>query len=130
MTVIIEGGIDIGPGIALGGGTPGPGPSSGGYIDIFGDSFTTDLTISAQNSLVYDSSNNSLNIRYIASLSLANNRWLRFGNSRYNELNSTVNSLDYSNITNDLFVFGNFTTVTNINPLNTYTIEKFATYYF
>ena len=79
---------------------------------------------------VYDSSNNALNIRYIASLNLAENTWLRLGSSRYNELNSIVNSLDYSNITNDLFVFGNFTTVTNTNPLNTYTIEKFATYYF
>jgi hypothetical protein len=29
MTIIVEGGIDIGPGIALGGGTPGPGPSPG-----------------------------------------------------------------------------------------------------
>jgi hypothetical protein len=29
MTIVVEGGIDIGPGIALGGGTPGPGPSPG-----------------------------------------------------------------------------------------------------
>jgi hypothetical protein len=56
MTVLIEGGIDIGPGIALGGGTPVP--SSGGYIDIFGDSFTTNISISHHNSLVYDNSNN------------------------------------------------------------------------
>jgi hypothetical protein len=29
MTITVESGIDIGPGIALGGGTPGPGPSPG-----------------------------------------------------------------------------------------------------
>lgn len=29
MTITIESGINIGPGIALGGGTPGPGPSPG-----------------------------------------------------------------------------------------------------
>ena len=79
---------------------------------------------------VYDSVNNTLNIRYIASLSLSTNTWSRFGSSRYNDLNANVVSINYSNISNDLFVFGNFTNVTSITPLNTYSIEKFATFYF
>ena len=79
---------------------------------------------------VYDSSNNALNIRYIASLNFSTNTWSRFGNARYNDLNSNVVSMNYSNTFNDLFVFGNFTNVTNLNPLNTYVIDKFATFYF
>jgi hypothetical protein len=79
---------------------------------------------------VYDSSNNALSIRYIASFNLSTNTWSRFGSARYNDVNANVTSMNYSNQSNELFVFGNFTTVTAINPLNTYSIEKFATFYF
>lgn len=54
--IIFGSGITLGAGIDVGSGSPAP--SSGGYIDIFGDSFTTDTSISRQSALVYDSSNN------------------------------------------------------------------------
>jgi hypothetical protein len=94
------------------------------------DSENYKLHVGGDFTTVYDISNNALNIRYIGTINTSTNRWSRFDNSRYSALNSNVNTLNYNNLTNDLFVFGNFTTVTNINPLNTYTIERFGTYYF
>jgi hypothetical protein len=88
------------------------------------------LHIGGDFTTVYDGSNGALIIRYIASLNFSTNTWSRFGSSRYNDLNANVTSMNYSNQSNELFVFGNFSTVTAINPLNTYSIEKFATFYF
>jgi len=62
MAIVIESGISIGPGINIGAGsTP---VSTGGYIDIFGDNFTTEMAISRQSSLVYDSSDNLYAVGY------------------------------------------------------------------
>jgi hypothetical protein len=94
------------------------------------DDVNNRLHIGGDFTTVYDSSNNALSIRYIASLNFSTNTWLRLGSSRYNDLNANVVSMNYSNVLNDLYVFGNFTNVTNINPLKTYNIENFATYYF
>jgi hypothetical protein len=94
------------------------------------DDINNKLHVGGDFTTVYDSSNNALSIRFIASLNFSTNTWSRFGSSRYDSLNANVTSMNYSNQSNELFVFGNFTTVTSVNPLNTYTIEKFATYYF
>jgi hypothetical protein len=63
MGIVVEGGIDIGPGIIISGtGDPV------GYIDIFGNNFTNpSATISRQNALVYDSSDNLYIAGYIDS---------------------------------------------------------------
>jgi hypothetical protein len=63
MGIVVEGGIDIGPGITISGtGNPV------GYIDIFGNNFSNpSTTISQQNTLVYDSSDNLYIAGYIDS---------------------------------------------------------------
>jgi hypothetical protein len=63
-------------------------------------------------------------------MNFSTNTWLRLGSARYADLNANVVSMNYSNVLNDLYVFGNFTNVTSLNPLKTYNIENFATYYF
>jgi len=54
-------GITVGAGIGLGAGLP----VSIGYIDIFGNNFTSDIVMNRQNCLAYDSSNNLYAIGYI-----------------------------------------------------------------
>lgn len=63
MAIVIEGGIDIGPGINIGAGsTP---VSTGGYIDIFGNNFNTpELTSNQPGCLAYDSSDNLYAVGY------------------------------------------------------------------
>ena len=54
--IIFGSGITLSAGIVVGQGSPA---TSGGYIDLFGNNFTNpSTTISRQNNLVYDSSNN------------------------------------------------------------------------
>jgi hypothetical protein len=60
--IIFGSGITVGGGIDIGQGSP---VGSGGYIDIFGNNFTNpSTTISRQNNLVYDSSNNLYMVGY------------------------------------------------------------------
>ena len=60
--IIFGSGITLSAGIVVGQGSPA---TSGGYIDLFGNNFTNpSTTISRQNNLVYDSSNNLYMVGY------------------------------------------------------------------
>lgn len=97
MTIVVESGIDIGPGIALGGGTPGPGPSPGtnnvlGYSEMPPPVTTggtlEDLTATVNGSTGFTINNDTATGIAITGITSSNQAWLV---ANYTSLPGTYN---------------------------------------
>jgi len=80
---------------------------------------------------VYDSSNATLTVKYMATWNITNSTWSRIGaNSTYNGVDASINILQYNSSSNYLLTVGNFSNIndsvnTKVRQVSTYATYKF-----
>ena len=80
---------------------------------------------------VYDSSNTTLTVKYMASFDTTTNTWSRIGaNTTYNGVDASVNILEYNPASNFLLTIGNFSNVNDSVNTKIRNISKYAIYKF
>jgi hypothetical protein len=80
---------------------------------------------------VYDSSNTTLTVKYMASFDITTNIWSRIGsNTTYNGVDASVNILEYNPASNFLLTIGNFSNVNDSVNTKIRNISKYAIYKF
>jgi hypothetical protein len=80
---------------------------------------------------VYDSSNSTLTVKYMAAWNTTNSTWSRIGaNATYNGVDASVNILQYNGASNYLLTVGNFSNINDSVNTKVRQIPHYATYKF
>ena len=80
---------------------------------------------------VYDSSNTTLTVKYMAAWDTTTSRWSRIGaNATYNGVDASVNILQYNGASNYLLTVGNFSNINDSVNTKVRQIPHYATYKF
>jgi hypothetical protein len=80
---------------------------------------------------VYDSSNSTLTVKYIAAWDTTNSAWSRLGaNTTYNGVDASINILQYNSSSNYLLTVGNFSNINDSVNTKIRQIPNYATYKF
>jgi hypothetical protein len=80
---------------------------------------------------VYDSSNTTLNVKYMAQWNNTTSRWSRFGaNTTYNGVDASVNILQYNSSSNYLLTVGKFSNINDSINTKIRGIANYATFKF